>query len=73
MPELMIFRAGNYPQGDWPKERVQKLVDAYDPVKNVEAPVAIGHKFYSQTDADQFAHGWVRSLRMDGAGKVWAE
>jgi hypothetical protein len=70
--ELLIFRAGNYPQGDWPRERVQKLVDAYDPEKNFEAPVVIGHKWYSQTDEDQFAHGWVRSLRMDGAGKVFA-
>jgi hypothetical protein len=70
--ELMIFRAGNYPQGDWPKERVQKMTDAYDPVKNAEAPVVIGHKYYSQTDADQYAHGWVQALRVDGAGKVWA-
>jgi hypothetical protein len=68
----MVFRAGKYPQGDWPKERVQKMVDAYDPEKNFEAPVVIGHKWYSQTDADQYAHGWVRSLRMDGAGKVFA-
>ena len=72
MPELMIFKAGNYPQGDWPKERVQRLVDAYDPARNAEAPVVIGHKFYSQTDEDQYAHGWVTALRMDGAGKVWA-
>jgi hypothetical protein len=48
------------------------MVDAYDPEKNFEAPVVIGHKWYSQTDEDQFAHGWVRSLRMDGAGKVFA-
>jgi len=72
MPELFVFKAGNYPQGDWPKERVQKMVDAYDPSKNVEAPVVIGHKYYSQTDSDQYAHGWVTGLRMDGAGKVWA-
>ena len=72
MPELMVFKAGKYPQGDWPKERVQKLVDAYDPEKNFEAPVVIGHKYYSQTDADQYAHGWVSSLRMDGAGRVYA-
>jgi hypothetical protein len=70
--ELMIFRAGNYPQGDWPKERVQKMVDAYDPVKNVEAPVVIGHRYYGQTDEYQYAHGWVQALRVDGAGKVWA-
>jgi hypothetical protein len=44
MPELMIFKAGKYPQGDWPKERVQKLVDAYDPDRNIEAPVVIGHR-----------------------------
>ena len=73
MPELMIFKAGKYPQGDWPKERVQKLVDAYDPVKNFEAPVVIGHKFYSRTDADQFAHGWVSALRIDNVGKVYAQ
>jgi hypothetical protein len=68
----LVFRAGKYPQGDWPKERVQKMVDAYDPEKNFEAPVVIGHKWYSQTNEDQFAHGWVKSLRMDGAGKVFA-
>jgi hypothetical protein len=73
MPELMIFKAGKYPQGDWPKERVQKLVDAYDPDKNLEAPAVIGHRYYSATDEAQFAHGWVRSLRMDGAGRVWAD
>jgi hypothetical protein len=33
MPEIMIFRAGKYPQWDWPKERVKKLVEAYDPEK----------------------------------------
>jgi hypothetical protein len=37
MPELMIFKAGKYPQGDWPKERVQKMADAYGPEKNTGA------------------------------------
>jgi hypothetical protein len=69
----MIFRAGKYPQGDWPKERVQKMVDAYDPDKNIEAPVVIGHRNYSDNDERQFAHGWVAALRMDGAGKVYAD
>jgi hypothetical protein len=73
MPELMIFRAGKYPQGDWPKERVQKMVDAYDPEKNIEAPVVIGHRNYSEGDKNQFAHGWVKGLRMDGVGKVYAD
>ena len=70
--ELFVFKAGKYPQGERPKERVQKMVDAYDPDRNYEAPVVIGHKWYSQSDADQYAHGWVKSLRMDGAGKVFA-
>jgi hypothetical protein len=72
MPELMIFKAGKYPQGDWPKERVQKLVDSYDPDKNIEAPVVIGHRYYGTDDGYQDAHGWVSGLRMDGAGKVFA-
>jgi hypothetical protein len=73
MPELMIFKAGKYPQGEWSKERVQKMVDAYDPEKNIEAPVVIGHRYYSQNDQDERAHGWVKRLRMDGAGKVYAD
>jgi hypothetical protein len=73
MPELMIFRAGKYPQGDWPKERVRKLVDAYDPEKKWEAPAVIGHRYFTGTDEAQFAHGWVKGLRMDGSGKVFAE
>jgi hypothetical protein len=69
----MIFKAGKYAQGDWSKERVQKMVDAYDPEKNIEAPVVIGHRWYSETDEHEYAHGWVKSLRMDGAGKVYAD
>jgi hypothetical protein len=73
MPEIMIFKAGNYPQGEWPKERVKKLVDAYDPEKGGDAPVVIGHRWYTNTDEGEYAHGWVKSLRMDGAGKVFAD
>ena len=73
MPEIMIFKAGKYAQGDWPKERVQKMVDAYNPEKNAEAPVVIGHRFFGTDDEYQDAHGWVSSLRMDGAGKVFAQ
>jgi hypothetical protein len=69
----MIFKAGKYPQGEWPKERVQKMVDAYDPEKKTEAPVVIGHRYYGNSDEYQFAHGWVKRLRMDGAGKVYAD
>jgi hypothetical protein len=69
----MVFKAGKYPQGDWPKDRVQKMVDAYDPEKNIEAPVVIGHRSYEENDKRQYAHGWVKSLRVDGAGKVYAD
>ena len=72
MPELFVFKAGKYPQGDWPVERVKKLVDAYDPENNFEAPAVIGHRGFQMRDADQFAHGWVSSLRMDKNGKVFA-
>jgi hypothetical protein len=67
MPEVMIFKAGKYPQGDWPKERVQKMAGAYDPEKNIEAPVVIGHRFYGSDDEYRNAHGWAGGLRMDGA------
>ena len=71
MPELFVFRAGKYPQGDWPVERVKKLVDSYDPETSLEAPAVIGHRSFAMRDADQFAHGWVESLRMEG-DKVFA-
>ena len=72
MPELMIFKAGKYPQGDWPKERVQRMVDAYETDRYSDAPLVIGHRWYGTDDRYQDAHGWVQSLRMDGAGKVYA-
>jgi hypothetical protein len=33
MPEVMIFKTGKYPQGDFGKEWMQHMVDAYDPEK----------------------------------------
>jgi len=72
MPELFVFKAGKYAQGDWSEERVKKLVDAYDPVNGIEAPAVIGHRAFAMRDADQFAHGWVESVRMDKDGKVYA-
>lgn len=73
MAELMIFKAGKYPQGDWPKERVEKMVGAYNPEKFYEAPVVIGHRSFGTNDDYQDAHGWVKSLRMDKSGWVFAE
>jgi hypothetical protein len=72
MPELFVFKAGEYPQGDWNAERVKKFVNAYDPANNIEAPVIIGHRSLAMNDSAQFAHGWVKSLRMDKDGKVFA-
>jgi hypothetical protein len=72
MSELFIFKAGKYPQGDWPEDRVKKLVDAYDPENMIEAPAVIGHRSFAMRDADQFAHGWVESLRMEKDEKVYA-
>ena len=72
MPELFVFAAGKYPQGDWPKERVKKLVDAYDPENSLEAPAVIGHQFFPMNDAYQYAHGWVQKLRIDKDNKVYA-
>ncbi|MDR1587299.1 MAG: hypothetical protein LBS57_07590 [Treponema sp.] len=72
MPELFVFKAGKYPQGDWPEERVKQMVDAYDPENKIEAPAVIGHRAFALRDADQYAHGWVESLRMDKDGKVYA-
>jgi hypothetical protein len=74
MPEILVFKAGKYPQGEWSKERTQKLAESYDPEKDIEAPVIIGHRGWADDSVEgQFAHGWVKSLRMDGAGKVWAD
>jgi hypothetical protein len=72
MPELFVFKAGKYPQGDWPEERVKLLVDSYDPQNKIEAPAVIGHRSFALRDTDQYAHGWVESLRMDKDGKVYA-
>ncbi|MCL2602717.1 MAG: hypothetical protein FWD91_07895, partial [Treponema sp.] len=72
MPELFVFKAGKYPQGDWSVERVKKFVDAYDPENNIEAPVVIGHRAFGFDDSYQNAHGWVKSLRMDNEGNVYA-
>ncbi|MDR2807763.1 MAG: hypothetical protein LBB43_02015 [Spirochaetaceae bacterium] len=69
----MVFKAGKYPQGEWSKERTQKLVDTYNPEKDIEAPVVIGHHNWSDTNEMQYAHGWVKGLRMDGSGKVYAD
>ncbi len=73
MPELLIFQAGNYPQGDWPIDRVKRMAKSYDPENNVEAPAVIGHRMYADTDEAQYAHGWVKSVRVDEKGNLFAD
>jgi hypothetical protein len=70
--EALRGRAAGFASGGQPKERVQKLVDAYDPEKNIDAPVVIGQRFYGTDGEYQDAHGWAIGPRMDGAGKVFA-
>lgn len=70
---IKIFEAGTYPQGRWDKERVQKLVDSYDPENGIEAPCVVGHNNWSDTQDKELAHGWVRSLSMNERGEVWAD
>ncbi len=61
--EFEIFRAGNYPQGNWPPERVEQLVADYDSTLS-EAPVTIDH---AQTGP---AFGWLESVRVREDGVV---
>jgi hypothetical protein len=56
-------RAVGFASGDRPKERVQKPADAYDPKRNVEAPVVTGRRFYGADGEYQDAHGRVSPRR----------
>lgn len=72
---LLIFKAGEYPQGSWPLERTKKMVDAYDPVANIEACGVVGHMDNGlvERQENELAHAWVKSLSMTEAGEVYAE
>jgi hypothetical protein len=74
--EIMVFKSGKYPQGEWKAERVKRMVEAYDPEKSWEAPGVVGHLSDFEVSSigrdAEYADAWVKSLRMDGAGKVYA-
>jgi len=70
---IKIFKSGTYPQGRWDMERVQRLVDSYDPENDIEAPCVIGHSRWGESDESEFSHGWVRSLSLNEQGEVWAD
>jgi len=57
--DVEVFKAGNYPQGEWPPEKVKKMVDDYDP-KFLKAPVTKDHGQWGESD------GWVIALRLEG-------
>ncbi len=70
---IKIFEVGTYPQGRWDRERVQKLVDAYDPENGIEAPCVVGHHNWSDSIEGELAQGWVSSLSLNAQGEVWAD
>lgn len=71
---MPVFKSGNYPQGDFPLERCRKMVDAYDPVNNIEGAAVIGHmdNILAERIENEFAYGWYDKLSMDEEGTVYA-
>lgn len=55
-----IWRAGNYPQGNFTEEDVQQIVDNYKPEES-EAPLVVGHP----KNGDP-AFGWVEAVKREG-------
>jgi len=69
---IKIFKVGKYPQGRWDRERVQRLVDSYDPEGGIEAPCVVGHESGDVIEGE-LSLGWVRSLDLNAQGEVWAD
>ncbi|HPO48700.1 MAG TPA: hypothetical protein PLO89_00090 [Spirochaetota bacterium] len=69
--EFLIFKSGTYPQGEYDKERLSKYIESFNSSKD-EIPLFIGHKWFSSTDEDELSHGWIKQLRIDGQGKIFA-
>jgi len=63
--DFEIFRAGEYPQGSFPIERVQQIVNDYDPAF-LEASITLDHEQWGP------AFGWVRGVRLEGDTMVGA-
>jgi len=62
--EIEIFRAGDYPQGPWPADRVKQIAETYDPVNEHNAYVKAGHK------DGGMAYGLFSSLRTAGESLI---
>lgn len=71
MQEFLIFKTGSYPQGNYTRDGIEAFVNAFNASKD-QIPIVIGHRPWGQTDADEIAHGWINTLRIDGAGEVFA-
>lgn len=71
--KLLIFKAGKYPQGDYTKERLERLVEFHNSGQGVEIPFVIAHRDrWSQVrDEDEFSYGWIKKLELDG-GRLFA-
>lgn len=63
---IEVFKAGDYPQGEFSAEDVQALAERYDPEDAFEAPVTTDHR------QDGPAFGWVTDLKAE-AGRLYAK
>ena len=63
---IEVFRAGDYPQGEFSEEDVEDLAEVYDPDGAFEAPVTTDHRQKGP------AFGWVKGLKAE-AGKLYAK
>ncbi len=63
---IPIFQAGEYPQGKFDVEFLQKLADGYDPEFH-EAPVYLNHEDENgKRPAGGLAFGWIKNLYLKG-------
>ena len=63
---IEVFKAGDYPQGEFSEEDVEDLAEVYDPDGAFEAPVTTDHRQKGP------AFGWVKGLKAE-AGKLYAK
>lgn len=61
---IEIFRIGKYPQGNWDKKKLDRVVSNYD-VKFHEAPAAVTHADDGTPDGGP-AYGWVVGIKRQG-------
>jgi hypothetical protein len=63
---IEVFKAGDYPQGEFSAEDIQSIADNYDPESVFEAPGSVDHR------QQGFAYGWVSDLKAE-AGRLYAK